>query len=163
MRTVSGSIEADALCADNITSGSISGSIILNKVQCLDVLNVSTISGSIDIKGSTVKLLASSKSGKIELQGTALEIYTDNTSGSIKITLDKPILYDSSFETVSGSISITMPEHPGFSHNYLTTSGSVKNEFTNFSGKDKGLTIYKTGQVYIQTKSVSGSIQIEKK
>ncbi len=163
MRTVSGSIKADALCANTITVGSISGSVKLDKVQCLDVLDVSSISGSIDISGSTVKLLASSKSGKIEMDGTALEIAADNTSGSIQMSLDKPILFDSVFETVSGSISIEMPEHPGFSHNYKSTSGSIKNDFTGFSGNDKGVTVYKSAQVFIQTKTVSGSIKIEKK
>jgi len=163
IRTVSGSIKADTLCANVITAGSISGSIKLNKIQCLEVLDVSSISGSIDISGSMVKLLASSKSGKIDVEGTALEIYSDNTSGSIEMSLDKPILFDSTFETVSGSIRIAMPEHPGFSHNYRSTSGSIKNEFTNFSGSDKGVIVYKTGQVFIETKSVSGSIKIEKR
>lgn len=162
IRTVSGSIEADNLCANSITAGSISGSITLNSVQCLETLDVSSISGSIDIEGTTVKLLASSKSGRIEVEGTALEIIADNTSGSITMSLDKPILFDSIFETVSGSISIAMPEHPGFSHNYRTTSGSVENEFTGFDGNDKGVIVYKSGQVFIETKSVSGSIEIEK-
>ena len=84
-------------------------------------------------------------------------------SGSIKMSLDKPILFDSVFETVSGSISIAMPEHPGFSHNYRSVSGSIKNDFTGFSGSDKGVIVYKTGQVFIETKSVSGSIKIEKR
>ncbi|HOS31182.1 MAG TPA: DUF4097 family beta strand repeat-containing protein [Treponemataceae bacterium] len=163
IRTVSGSITADRLCAHVITAGAISGSLKFNDVQCLEVLDVSSISGSIDISGSMVKLLASSKSGKIDVQGTALEIYSDNTSGSIKMSLDKPILFDSVFETVSGSISIAMPEHPGFSHNYRSVSGSIKNDFTGFSGSDKGVIVYKTGQVFIETKSVSGSIKIEKR
>lgn len=160
--TVSGSISGEGVTGSVIKAESVSGRISLTEVKSTDLIFVKTVSGQISLTGSTVKLDAKSTSGSIRMVGTALEVYASSISGSIYTKLDKPIVFDSKYNTVSGSINIVMNEHPGFVLNYSTKSGGVHNEFTSANLKGFGIDIYKKGSVVIEAATKSGSIWLEK-
>lgn len=161
--TVSGYISANELTGSVIKAETTTGRISLTNAKATDLISTRSVDGQISLTGSTIKLDAKSSSGSIRMVGTALEVYASTISGSIYTELDKPIVFDSKYNSVSGSINIVMGEHPGFILNYVSKLGDIHNEFTGANVKGFGIDIYKKGSVVIEASSGSGSIWIEKK
>jgi hypothetical protein len=113
LATVSGGLSANTLSgASSVLLQSVSGSISARRIET-GLLDVSTVSGKIDIEGSSHALNASSMSGSIVLTGMGSKQATiDTASGTVEYSIPKDFNGSLTAKTLTGTIVERMWKHP---------------------------------------------------
>ena len=156
LNSVSGGIEAPALCADTIHLATISGGVFMSGAA--DQLGVSTISGGIRLEtaASTVEVDTTSGSVSVTMEnGKSLRINT--VSGGVNLRTGD--IESVRVNTISGGVLAHLPRDKGFTAKVSTVSGTVKTGQDIRKNGDQYL--LGDGRIKVDISTVSGSIMLE--
>lgn len=186
LNTVSGSVEADGLLAENLylhtTSGETELSVFADKIEAdtisgdLKLINCSdspsasvtcnSTSGSILINGfRPEKFELSSISGEIEMYGAAGKGSVNLTSGYARLDFDE---WNGSLDVsaISGEIEVNLPENSGINLDFSRISGGVEYDLNGDSGdfnKSGKYSIGGSNRQDVKASFTSGSVSFKNK
>jgi hypothetical protein len=93
-------------------------------------MDVSTVNGTVEIRGVAGELRASSTNGRIAVTESKGSVDAKTTNGAIDVELlevvDNP---EMSFKTTNGSIAVRLPSNLSAQINASTTNGSIRTDF----------------------------------
>lgn len=129
--------------------------------------NVSSVNGSLDIRGVTGGIDSSTVNGRIEVRDVAADLDLETVNGTIEAWFsnlggDQRI----SLETVNGRIIVWLPEGADVAIDAETVHGGISNDFglevdKGFVGRDLNGKLG-SGNARLDLETVNGSIKIKK-
>lgn len=145
LSTTSGEITADYLNAEKV--------------------NVSSVSGDIEVQNVTGKLHASATSGTLDIRQLTGEGELNTVSGEVYVGTDR-LAGDLKIGTTSGEVQLTIPQDSSFKLDIDTTSGSIDTFFDNqlsFSKRENSAsgTVGNSPEYQIDINTTSGDVEIQ--
>lgn len=158
--TVSASVKAASIVADDVTFNTVSGKIEAPDITADDELSIRTVSGDVECgaKGKADDVEIDTVSGRVSLTlAMKVKLRVNTTSGNVKVYA-RVSLSKAEFNSVSGALELGLPSGTGFDAKLRSVSGSVS---TDFSTKvENSHYIAGDGSVKIEAASISGNIKI---
>lgn len=160
--TYSGDVELEKnLEAASLHIQTLSGDILCPQLRCGTAELLST-SGDLEVSGEICELQLQTVSGDCDFRGTAGRVTVKSTSGDVTLKLDN-VPDGLELNTVSGDTRLTLPDNDGFFLHYKRVSGDVRSDFnlkTSLSDKS-GTAVYLSGaDRHYSMQTVSGDLRI---
>lgn len=139
----------------------LSGDILCPQLRCGTAELLST-SGDLEVSGEICELQLQTVSGDCDFRGTAGRVTVKSTNGDVTLKLDN-VPDGLELNTVSGDTRLTLPDNDGFFLHYKRVSGDVRSDFnlkTSLSDKS-GTAVYLSGaDRHYSMQTVSGDLRI---
>lgn len=162
VKTVSGDLEAEALCCRQMIFKSASGD--LRADGRWEKLCAESISGDIDLSGRADQLQVSTASGDVQFSGELQAVKTGSASGDVILTC-QTLPEQAQVQSKSGDVELSIPDEAGFSLQYSVVSGDMESEFPLIGavGGKSGSAVYLDGgRSTFHLSTVSGDIALRK-
>ena len=160
VKTVSGDIEGELESCGHLELSTVSGDVQWR--GSADRASVKSTSGDVILDGAVGSLSASSMSGDIEVAGSAEELKCSSMSGDLR--LETAILPQAlSVSSKSGDCHLRLPDeaHGGFTARLRTVSGSVDSAFPITRGSNGIFCASGSGGAEYSISTVSGDITLD--
>lgn len=95
-------------------------------------IELSTVSGAIELAGDAESAEIETASGKVDIAGALGALDFESVSGNLILATERALRLDA--ETESGSIYLTLPAQDGFTLDYETKSGAFRSALTEREG-----------------------------
>ena len=95
-------------------------------------VDISTLSGAIELAGDAESAEIETASGKVDIAGALGALDFESVSGDLILATERALRLDA--ETESGSIYLTLPAQDGFTLDYETKSGAFRSALTEREG-----------------------------
>ena len=95
-------------------------------------IELSTVSGAIELAGEAENVEIETTSGKVDIAGALGALDFESVSGNLILATERALRLDA--ETASGSIYLTLPAQDGFTLDYETEKGSFDSALTEREG-----------------------------